>query len=624
MQPTTNTASQPLTLKQGQVFHGTIKQLYPEQMAEIQVGGHRMIAKLEVPLKAGDAHFFQVTNMNPQPELKVVTGPMAQGTSPTQQMQQLLDTMNLPKSAEMQQVLSHFMKEQLPISKDLLLVAEQWMKTLPEGVTKENALQALQKMLELKMPFTNDVFNALMQGQKTTGMTTTLDAFAQLLAKDASLTPELRNSLLQQIQNLAKPFDAETGGLMLARAVQTLTTPTAPIADKLQMLNLLKEAAVVPQQANLQNAITSSFNTIAKGQIPTSVQQASQVIQTILSMTPENTQQLTEQLKGWIINQGLLTKQQKDQLLQLVNRFTELPQNKQTVEVFAKQMHEQLIKAFADNTANQLFIQDANRNSTKDHLLSLINSEETFQNKQDILFRNIINFGNDSKQPAIQNLLSQVEVQVQEAVDSKAMEQALKTVLKGLGISYEAALSSNAADTQAIAQQLKPQLLQLLQDTQAAAPLRESAEMLLARMNGMQLLSGENGHLHQLIMQVPLELFGKKMDATLQWNGRMKDDGKIDAAYARVLFYLQMDSMQETVIDMQVQNRIVSVIVYNDNKELNSVAEPLKLALKAGLTEKDYQLSGVVIKPFEKPTEKKAEQSSKQQAENQGGVDIRI
>ena len=70
------------------------------------------------------------------------------------------------------------------------------------------------------------------------------------------------------------------------------------------------------------------------------------------------------------------------------------------------------------------------------------------------------------------------------------------------------------------------------------------------------------------------------MDATLQWNGRMKDNGKIDANYARVLFYLQMASMQETVIDMQVQNRVVTVTVFNENSEIQSLAEPLKAALK--------------------------------------------
>lgn len=626
LQQTANSVAQPLTLKQGQVFHGTIKQLYPDQMAEIQVGGQRLMAKLEVPLKAGDAHFFQVTNMNPQPELKVVTGPMNQGTSSLQQMQQLLDTMNLPKSTEMQQVLLHFLKEQLPISKELLLATEQWMKVLPEGVTKQEALQAVQRMIELKMPYTKDVFSALVQGQKITGMTAVLDTLTQQLLKDTSLSADVRNSLIQQIQQLAKPFDSEMGGLMLARAVQTLSSQTAQGSDKLTALNLLKEATIYPQQTTIQNMISTSFNRLAQNPVPATMQQAGQVVQTILATQPDNTQQLVAQLKSWITNQPLMTNEQKVQFQDLIQRFSQLPQNKQTIEVFAKQMHEQLIKTFAMNASNSLFLQDENGYATREHLLSLLNPEKVVSNQQEMVFQNIIKAGNESTEPFVQSLLSKTESIVQESLNGKAMEHALKSVLKGLGLSYESALSKHVDDAQ-IAGQLKPQLLQVVQDTQVAAAVREPAEMLLARLNGMQLLSGENGHQHQLIMQVPLDFFGKKMEATLQWNGRMKDDGKIDSNYARILFYLQMESMQETVIDMQVQNRIVSITVFNDDANLTPVialVEPLKQVLKNGLEEKGYKLSGVAFKAFEKQTEQKVNKPSEEHVEYQGGVDIRV
>jgi len=624
-QSSVNTPQQPLTLKQDQVFHGTIKQLYPDQMAEIQVGGQRLFAKLEVPLKAGDAHYFQVTGMNPQPELKVVTGPMQQGVTQGQQIQQLMETMNLPNSKEMQQVLGYFIKEQLPISKEQLISAEQWLKSLASDLTKQDALQALQRMVELKMPFTKEVFDAMLHGQKTTGMTATLDTFTQLLTKDNTLSMELRNTLLQQIQSLAKPFDAEAGGLMLARLVQTITNPTAPQADKLQALNFLKEMGIVPQQANIQNALSTTAQSLSQPQLPTTMQQAGQVVQTVMANQQETTPKMIETLKSWINNQGLLTNDQKEQLLQLVQRFSQLPPNKQTLEAFAKQLHEQLVKAFAEQVPQHLFTKDANGLSAKEHLLSLLDMDKSLSNQQQGFFNNITKASNESTQPLLQQLFSDTEYHVQEAVDGKALEQALKTVLKGLGVSYEVALSNSATDTKEIAHQLKPQLLNVLHDAQVAPPLRESAEVLLARLNGMQLLSGENGHQHQLIMQVPLEFFGRKMDATLQWNGRMKEDGKIDAAYARVLFYLQMESMQETVIDMHVQNRIITVTVYNEHSnQLEQMEEPLKTLLKTGLAEKEYQLSGVLIKPFAKQIEQKEVRLSKEPAENQGGVDIRI
>lgn len=89
------------------------------------------------------------------------------------------------------------MKAQLPISKDQLVQAETWLKALPEGVSKADALQVIQKMVELKMPMTNAIFQALMSGQKTSGMTTTMDNFAQLLAKDTALPEALRQNLMQ-------------------------------------------------------------------------------------------------------------------------------------------------------------------------------------------------------------------------------------------------------------------------------------------------------------------------------------------------------------------------------------------------------------------------------------------
>jgi len=610
--------NQPLALKQGQVFHGTIKKLYPDQMAEIQVGNQKFIAKLEVPLKAGDAHFFQVTGTDPQAELKVVSGPMTPAASPSQQINQLLESMNLPKSAEMQQLLGHFMKAELPISKEQLLQAEMWLKALPEGISKIDALQTIQKMIELKMPMTNEVFQALMSGQKTSGMATIMENFAQLLAKDTVLPEQLKQNLMQQVQAIAKPFEVETGSVVLAKVLENLTNNATTTSEKMQALSILKESGIIPNQATLQN--WSSMN---EGKASQQMQQAGQVVQTILTAKPENVAQLIEQLKSWTTNQQFLTNDQKQQINQLIDRFNQLPVTKQTVDIFAKQMQDQLLKAFSQNMSNHLFTQDIKGLSVKDHLLSLLKQEVASPLQNEALMRNLVKNSIASSQPFIQQIVTQADALVQNSMDSKAMEHAMKTVLKNLGISYEATLGNKSADLQMIAHQLKPQLHTLLQETNMTPQLKEAAEMLMTRMNGMQLSSGENGHQHQLIMQVPLEFFGKRMDATLQWNGRMKDDGKIDANYARVLFYLQMASMQETVIDMQVQNRVVTVTVFNEHSEIQSLAEPLKAALKIGLAEKKYQLSGVFMKQFDEDQTVKNGPVVEQQ-EEQSGVDIRV
>ena len=624
--------NQPLALKQDQVFHGTIKQLYPDQMAEIQVGGQKLMAKLEVPLKVGDAHFFQVTSTNPQTELKVVTGPMSQTMTPSQQMNQLLETMNLPKSSDMQQVLSHFIKAQTPISQEQLMTAETWMKNLPDGVSKSDALQALQRMVEYKMPFTNTVFQALTQGAKTDGMSANLAKLAQLLATQTGGNESVKANLLQQIQQLAKPLNNETGGVLLARAAQDLLNTSATVSSKLQALTILKEAGILPQNANLQNwqsvnqqpaqaqqAMQAPSGT-PQNALPS---QAGQMIQQLMQTSPEQSKQMMDQVRTWVNNEILLSASQKEQIQQLVNRFAQIPPSKQAVEVFVKQLQEQLTKAFSDNASSRLFTHNEQGISAKDQLVTLLKPDSSTQ-MMDHLLRNLVKVSANSSQPQVQSVLTQAEAQVQSAADSRAMEQAMKTVLKGLGVSYEATLASKAGDVQAAAQQIKPQLLTLIQDAQTPPALRDAAEMVMARINGMQLLSSENGHQHQLVMQVPLDFFGKKMDATLQWNGRMKDDGKIDANFARILVYLNMETLQQTVVDMQVQNRVITINIFNDLPNLDSLATSLKGALKEGLADKEYVLSGVFIKPFEEREGKSVTKNSNQSDEQHSGVDIRV
>ena len=455
-------------------------------------------------------------------------------------------------------------------------------------------------------------------------MSANLANLAQLLANQTGGNEALKSSLLQQINDLAKPLNNETGGVLLARAAQTLLDQSAPTTAKLQALAALKEAGILPKQATLQNwqnmNQTASTQNASTAVLPT---QAGPMLQQIASTAPEQLKPMLDHVKAWVNNESILTQSQKQQLQQLISRFEQIPPSKQALEVFAKQLQEQLTKAFSDNSATRLFTQNEQGMSAKDQLMSLIKPDSKVP-LNDALLRNLVKVTQDSPQPQMQSALTQAEAQVQSAADSKAMEQAIKTVLKGLGVSYEATLASKAGDVQAVAQQMKPQLLALIQDMQTPTALRDAAETVMARLNGMQLSSGENGHQHQLVMQVPLEFFGKKMDATLQWNGRMKDNGKIDANFARVMFYLNMESLQQTVIDMQVQNRVVIINVYNDLPNLDTLAMSLKGALKSGLAEKEYTLSGVFIKPFGEQHTKTVTKNSNQPDEQQSGVDIRV
>lgn len=631
-----NSGNNQLTIKQGQVFHGTIKKLYPDQTAEVQIGNHKMIAKLEAPLKAGDSYFLQVKSVTPQIELSLVSN--TTGSLSTQaQINQLIESMNLPKSQEVQQLLNFFIKNEIPIVKEQLLDAIQWIKNLPQGVQKQEAFLALQKMINDKLPFQQNVFHALIFGAKTSGILQDIEAFSLAMEKDMSLPNEVKTTISNLLQKIATPMEGEIGGEVLKRAIQTLQNKNMNTETRLAMLNLLKDANILPKHATLENWQTTSFNQIAQqpntlsqetnqiNQQPNQISQqtdqlgqyASQIVQKLFTANGANIEQTIENVKNWVQNQPL-TQDQKSALLNLLNHFQNGVKDRTSIEQFARMFHEKLIDVYLENGNNQLFSTDKNGITMKEQLLSLLKHTNGHEELH-AHFLDLVRQSNDKSHVAIQNSLTQSEQLVQSTFDGKAVHFALKTILKSFGISYEAGLQN--LDVEVVSNSLKPQLLSLMQNSEISQNVKDSAEVLLARLNGMQLASGEQNHQYQLIMQVPLQFFGKKMDATVQWNGRMMEDGKIDANFARILFYLNMETLEETVIDMQVQNRIVTIQVYNENTNLEHFADPLIKTLREGLGKLNYHLSGIFFKQFQKPEQK---ENKKKEAVEHSGVDIRI
>ena len=80
--------------------------------------------------------------------------------------------MNLPKTTEMQATVQFFIKQQLPVSKDTLIQVEQLLKQLPKDMTLKAALEAIQKIVDMKLPLTATMLQTVMSGKSTDGMHT--------------------------------------------------------------------------------------------------------------------------------------------------------------------------------------------------------------------------------------------------------------------------------------------------------------------------------------------------------------------------------------------------------------------------------------------------------------------
>lgn len=160
------------------------------------------------------------------------------------------------------------------------------------------------------------------------------------------------------------------------------------------------------------------------------------------------------------------------------------------------------------------------------------------------------------------------------------------------------------------------------------AILREQIDQIVHRLNGQSLLQQDNGPIQQIITQIPLFMKNHQSDLTIQWNGKKQADGTIDPAFCRILFYLQLPSLNETMIDVQIQNRVMNITIRNNSEALVELVALKRNELKEALNKINYHVSSVKVKSFETSIEtngKSIKQSNVSQlTSSYTGVDIKI
>ncbi|WP_313430398.1 hypothetical protein [Siminovitchia terrae] len=208
------------------------------------------------------------------------------------------------------------------------------------------------------------------------------------------------------------------------------------------------------------------------------------------------------------------------------------------------------------------------------------------------------------------------------AFQGKAAMANIKHAIHQMGLFYEHAIIRDGEATGT--ESLKALLIQYLGRPGANInpTARQAAEQLLHRMNGQQLLSIDTGPVQQIFFDLPIELNGSRTEFSFQWEGKRREDGKIDPGYCRVIFYLDMQNLNQTVVDVKIQNRITNITVINMNSpEIKAFATMFIPTLKEKLKEHDYELSAV---HFKQPVSQKNKQLQKFSPRPYSGVDIQI
>ncbi len=204
----------------------------------------------------------------------------------------------------------------------------------------------------------------------------------------------------------------------------------------------------------------------------------------------------------------------------------------------------------------------------------------------------------------------------------------LRALLTMLGYQHEHDVSrflqGELAKEQLFTDRLKALLLQA-QQQDLPTGIKEQINQTVLRLTGQQLLSQEQAGFHQFIMQVPLTFGSFHTEMTIQWEGKKKTDNELDPDYCRILFYLTLERLDQVIVDVQIQNRIITISIFNKEEKPTALIDLFLPILKQKLTVHNYQLLSLKWEKIEE-VERTAQHAKNPylQTVSYEGVDVRI
>ncbi|KAA9006372.1 DNA ligase [Paenibacillus spiritus] len=153
---------------------------------------------------------------------------------------------------------------------------------------------------------------------------------------------------------------------------------------------------------------------------------------------------------------------------------------------------------------------------------------------------------------------------------------------------------------------LKGTLLQLLGSSDVPAAVKETAGQLVQQLTGQQLLlnTDRTTPFAQVTLFLPLRGPDGEETASVQIQSRRGRKGELDASNCRLWFDLDMKRLGQTLVDVQVVDRIVSLRLHNDLAWVQEAFEESREDIRAAVENIGYQLSGFRTEGLPVPAEK--------------------
>jgi hypothetical protein len=595
-QASSQVKSKAFFLQNGRVLHVSVHKLVGEGMAEVSSSGQKFIAKLDAPLEAGRHYWVRVHQTEGALSLSVIQKSSGEKNSKHVAQTLIQQLHNQPADKVLLNVVIQFINNKIPVTKELLQFASEHINTR----NLKKRLPVLINMLKANLPLSEKVLLSMEAGKGTETFSKLLD-----LLKDRLLASGSGRETLDIIKKIQDPLQFHISKQMAVKAMENTLNPSEPFSKRLGNLELLKSLGVLPKDITFQGMQDGMKSSISKGLLEsgTTAKQLHTLLSTLKNMIVQN------ESKG------------HTPLLEMNQIFSALAPEVSKGGVANKRSIEQVMNLIFDRST----LKEGTFLKIGGDLIDLMSSPrkqqlERYYSSLLAKWDSQLPLSNEGK---IFNMLrADIDAELMALLKGEDLGQALKTLIRRFGFNLESQLHSQPQIGAAFTT-LK-EILTRLTRHHSSAEIRELAEKLVLKMNHTALVSWEQSSIMNIVQQFPLYLFGRHTDITVQWMGREKEKGTIDSDHCRILFYLELGNLKETLVDMHVQNRIISLSIWNEHQSVNNYSQSLIPELKESLQRMNYQLSSVKIKKPENQDSISQKKMLDMQNVSYTGVDLKI
>lgn len=559
--------SLPFVFKKGQVITGRILNVYPHQQAEIQIGDTRLTAQLHASLNKEQKYWFQVESIAPFLRLKVLEDSNA--SKKPDNIKQLLSSLGIKGTKDGLHAAQLVLDSKIPLKRDQLL---QIIQLIDKVGLKKIDNEVIKEILHRNLPVSTTTYQAI-KTKNSYSLTQQLTGILMELKSLEKINP-LQNKLLQKVS-----------GIMPMEKDFTLTNELRNISGENVLLN----------SASPGNGSDKSITTTVSA------------------------------LRELLRDQLPITESLKKQLIQFSNLLVKASGTNGTNEDIAKlnDLNSHLMK---NRVFTKIMTATGHPLAFSGQGIELVNfksvhrvDKETVSLLQKLASRQL----NHHSEVLLINTLQKAEEAALIQNPKLSFLSQLKNQSIDLGLNYKYESLSNQNEKNSVEQSLKNLLLQT-SGTSNMTKLAEKIDMLLQTITGLQLTSvSGNDDFLQFNIQIPGNSFGLQEDIHLNFESRKDKNGDVDSSYCRILFYLNLRKLEETMVDMNIIDRKINLTIYNTN-ELEKVGKIYRPFLEEGLQKLDYSLASLQFKILNSEKIKETNSVKDKSLHYSKGVDFRI